>query len=203
MGQWLANPSGGGATQAIKDALPVHVRGAVATVLLRIPLLRHLLSRRGLIPSDRAVIARLLLKGTSVVIIPGGIKEVYVSCPQEEYVFLRSRRGFVSLAQETGAALVPIYVFGNTQAFHVTPPPPRLERLSRRMRVSLMAFRGRWGLPVPFRVPITVVVGQPVEHIAGESVDELHARYITALVSLFERNKEQAGYPADKKLIVI
>ena len=203
MGQWLSNPNGGGATPEIRDALPVPLRGAVATVLLRIPLLRHLLSWRGLVASSRSVIARLLRSGTSVVIVPGGIREVYVSSPLDEVVVLRERKGFISLAQETDAVLVPIYVFGNTHAFSVAPPPPRLERWSRRMRVSLMAFRGRWGLPLPHRVPITVVVGQPVEHREGESTDELHARYIAALEDLYERYKETAGYPPDKKLVVI
>jgi diacylglycerol O-acyltransferase 2, plant len=203
MGQWLTNPTGGGATHEINDALPVRVRGTVATVLLRIPLLRHLLSWRGLVASDREIIRRLLKRGVSVVVIPGGIREMYVSGMQEERVVLRSRRGFISLAQETGATLVPIYVFGNTLAFKIAPPPQRLERISRRLRVGLMAFSGRWGLPVPFRVPITVVVGQPVEHVAGESVDDLQERYIAALASIFERHKTGAGYPADKKLIVI
>jgi len=35
-----------------------------------------------------------------------------------------------------------------------------LEGLSRLLRVSICVFWGRWGLPIPYRVPILGVLGE-------------------------------------------
>ena len=93
--------------------------------------------------------------------------------------------------------------------------------LSRRFRVVLQLFRGRWFTLIPFAVPIDVVVGDPLElwaapgvaelmpsrthgggiggdgagAVTDEAVEAAHALYCDALRGLFERNKERfEGY---------
>ena len=39
----------------------------------------------------------------------------------KENIHLKSRKGFVRLAMEEGAHLVPIYVFGETSLYKVSP----------------------------------------------------------------------------------
>ena len=56
---------------------------------------------------------------------------------------------------------------------------------------------GRWGLPVPRRVPFMMVSGKPiaVEKVARDDprfhavVDETHARVVKELQALYERNR--------------
>jgi 2-acylglycerol O-acyltransferase 2 len=179
---------------AILMALPPPMRGAVASCLLHLPLLRHLMAAAGMVPASRHVIHSLLSAGASVVIIPGGIAEIFVSSPHEEVLVLRQRKGFARAALEAGRLpIVPIYCFGNTAAFHVRGPPQPVCALSRRARVGLLAFWGRWGLPLPFRTKLLVVVGAPVVPAPGEDADALHARYCDALTALFDAHKGRLG----------
>lgn len=148
---------------------------------------------------------------------------MYESRTDVEVLVLLHRKGFVRLAMEAGACLVPIYCFGNTSAFKVRrvwwgtsglylflfpllifparPPPPAVKDLARKARVSLPSFWGRYGLPIPFRVKILVAVGAPLVAAPGETIDSFHERYCDALRGLFERHKAAAGPEwVDKKL---
>lgn len=68
---------------------------------------------------------------------------------------------------------------------------------ARRMGAALGVLIGRWGLPVPRRVPLMMVSGKPVEveKVARDDprfaavVDEAHARVVKALQDLYERNR--------------
>ena len=88
--------------------------------------------------------------------------------PNQETIFLRSRFGFVKMAMTTGADLVPVFAFGQSSIFgYARPGPPLFPRgtarlLSRALGFAPMLFWGRWGLPVPYAVPVHVVVGAPI-----------------------------------------
>ncbi len=205
MAQWLSMPASCApraharnasdtVDAAILRALPTRMRGAAADALLRLPLLRHLLSAAGLAPAGRAALAALLAARTSVVIVPGGIAEIFEARPDEEVLVLRSRKGFVRAALAAGVPLVPIYCFGNTACFRVRPPPAAVRALSRRARVGLLIlFWGRARVPVPFRTKLLVAVGPPLAPRPGEGVEALHARYCAALRALFDRHKARLG----------
>ena len=60
---------------------------------------------------------------------------------------------------------------------------PHAYRLSRTLRTSLLFFYGRFGLPIPFKVPLLYVVGAPIpitkipkDAITTEMVDRVHAQ---------------------------
>lgn len=180
------------------------LRGAVASVLLRIPLLRHLLQWVGDVDVSARSVRAHLAAGTSVVLVPGGVAEIYETRPDREVLVLRERLGFVRLAHAAGAALVPIYIFGNTSAFRVRPPPPGVADLARRARMSLPSFWGRWGLPLPLRCRVLVAAGAPLPPgPPGEGPEALHARYVEALAALFERHKASAGNGWENKQLII
>ena len=78
-------------------------------------------------------------------------------------IVLRKRKGLVRIALETGAPLVPFVCFGNTRvAQPATDGLGVMEALSRLLGVSLIWPAGRWGLCIPKRVPVTVVMGRPL-----------------------------------------
>jgi 2-acylglycerol O-acyltransferase 2 len=69
---------------------------------------------------------------------------------------------------------------------------------------------GRMNAPVPNKVDITIVVGEPLllpaepnPEPSEQLVSELHEQYYSQLRTLFEAHKAQAGFPdAELKYVV-
>lgn len=56
------------------------------------------------------------------------------------------------------ADIVPVYHLGSSQMLRCTGSSD----WSRRMRMSMCVFWGRWGLPLPYKHDIVSLVGTPV-----------------------------------------
>lgn len=127
--------------------------------------------------------------------------------PDEEYVILNSRKGFVRMAIKHGVPIVPVYCFGSTKMFKRLQLPA-LEYISKVLRISICVFFGSWGLPMPFRQRLLYVMGNPVfppgqeENALNEQVNVMHARFCDELVALFDRHKESYGW-ARKTLRIV
>ena len=87
---------------------------AAASVVLQIPILKHLMGIFNLVDASASSIKRILNKGGSVLIYIGGIAELFKSCRTEERLYLAKRKGFIKLALREGVDVVPVYLFGNT-----------------------------------------------------------------------------------------
>ncbi len=93
-------------------------------------------------------------------------------------MYVKARKGFIKMAIQEGATLVPTYCFGHTQLHDVSHGPGSLAMtLSRRLRVSLLLFMGQYGLPIPHRFPLVMCVGSPmavtkIENPTPQEIDE-------------------------------
>eukprot|EP00455_Lapot_gusevi_P054262 TRINITY_DN8657_c0_g1_i7.p1 TRINITY_DN8657_c0_g1~~TRINITY_DN8657_c0_g1_i7.p1 ORF type:complete len:177 (+),score=39.77 TRINITY_DN8657_c0_g1_i7:253-783(+) len=161
----------------------------------------------GIIDAGRNSAYKALKKGHSLGLSSGGIAEIFECTSEHETIVMEDRKGFVKLAMQTGAKLVPCYLFGNTKALTcLTDSAGRLQRLSRKLRASITLFWGRFFLPIPYRVPISGVMGLPLdvpfdENPSRELVNEYHAKFIARLNELFDEHKHAYGW-ADRELIV-
>ena len=121
---------------------------------------------------------------------------------RKERIKLKTRKGFVRVAVEHGldGGLVPVYHFGNTSIFDFYSQS--FENLGRRYRLSLGFMVGRWGLPIPRRVPLYMVWGKPIpvpqlprDHPEFEAtVDRIHHQVMEALQDLCDRHKADYGW---------
>ena len=76
-----------------------------------------------------------------------------------------------------------------------------LAKISSVLQMSLVVWYGRWGIPfgvVPHKVKMIIAVGAPievplVEQPTSEQIEALHAQYIEAIQSLFDRHKGRMG----------
>eukprot|EP01067_Filipodium_phascolosomae_P000534 Filipodium_phascolosomae@DN1408_c0_g1_i1.p1 len=167
---------------------------AVANVLLRMPLIHGIVcGLYKVIPSTRKSIMKVLSSGQNVMLYPGGIAEIFVNSPTKEKLYWRNRKGIVRVAMEGGADILPLYFLGQTCMFTWIDTGKVGEAISRFLGVSLGAFYGKWGLPIPKQVKVHCLVGSPFElpHAAKPSqelVDEYHQKLLQHVQDLYDRH---------------
>lgn len=190
-------------------------RGLAASSALRFPIFKQILCSVGIIDASRHVAQKALEKDPTrtIGISTGGVAEVFETNGEDECIVLKERKGLIKLAIRTGAELVPCYLFGNTKLLSCWAgegliPRNTLEQISRRLGFALIVIFGRFGLPIPYRVPVLGVMGSaiPTAHIqcaepTNEQIDEIQAKLLAEMEAMFDRNKALYGW-ADKKLII-
>jgi len=191
------------------------------------PFLREVLLFAGLSASSRENIDSLLRTpdgtqrtGKCVVIVVGGAQEALYANPGSHTLVLSKRFGFIKKAIQHGSPLVPVFAFGENDLFFqkLAPEGSFMRKCQNAVRkiftFSTPLFWGRgvfnytFGL-LPRRQPVSVVIGGPVEPKrvldcpSAEEIQELHGRYVQALVSLFEEHKARFGLPEDAHLDIL
>ena len=83
-----------------------------------------------------------------------------------------------------------------------------MRRLSRRLRISVMLFAGAYLTPLPFRHPIFVAMGAPVqmpkvENPTAEQIDAAHARFVARLSELYYARRHMAPGYENKELEIV
>ncbi|XP_029767417.1 2-acylglycerol O-acyltransferase 2 [Terrapene carolina triunguis] len=189
------------------------------TLWFRVPFFRDYLLSGGLVPSDKDSASYVLRRwggGNVLVIAVGGAQEALDARPGAFTLLLKNRKGFVRLAMEHGAPLVPVFSFGENELFDQVDNPKgswlrrTQHRLQQIMGISLPLFHARgvfqysFGL-LPYRRPIFTVVGKPIKvekkhNPSQEEVDRLHQTYIEELCKLFEAHKTKYNVPEDRHL---
>eukprot|EP00095_Tigriopus_kingsejongensis_P010589 maker-scaffold449_size167299-snap-gene-0.17 protein:Tk10589 transcript:maker-scaffold449_size167299-snap-gene-0.17-mRNA-1 annotation:"2-acylglycerol o-acyltransferase 1" len=172
---------------------------------------RELLSAVGAVASTKQGIEAVLRQpsGTAGVLIVGGASEALNYAKDEIKLVLKRRKGFIKLALKNGTPLVPSFTFGEQFVYEQAPNPEGSklrqfqEWFEKKLRFSPPLFFGRgvfqytWGI-VPFRKPLNVVVGAPIDvqknlDPTEEEVTELHDKYTKALVDLYDTHNEKYG----------
>jgi 1-acyl-sn-glycerol-3-phosphate acyltransferase len=186
------------------------------------PVMRHLWWWLGCRPASRSVAKKLLSKGHTVALCPGGVQECIYMQPGVEVAYLKNRRGFIRLALEAGAPIVPVFAFGQSKMFRYLRPlldPPHFglvpkslwARIARRIGYAPMIVWGLWGTAMPRPVALRIVVGKPIDvppfdgdkqiGVNPKLVDMYLKKFIVELENLYKRHKKEAGY-LDEDLIV-
>jgi hypothetical protein len=182
---------------------------AAAGAVLATPIIKHVVGVFGLIdasgPSLRKHLSRGGVEGSCVLYI-GGIAELFRCSESHETLILQQRKGFIKLALQTGADILPLYFFGNTSVLSVFTNP-FLETISRKYQISLTWFWGIWGLPIPRPHKIIYVRGAPLglPHIrepTDEDINKWHGKYVTEVQRIFDTYKKRIPRYADKTLII-
>jgi hypothetical protein len=196
--------------------------GVTLNVAFYVPLYREWMLALGFVSANKATLRQKLLQGDSIVLVPGGAVEALHAHEESTsnacVLCLARRRGFIRLAQETGAALVPCFAFGENRVFDTLATSSTattngattgtvVEKNSLGAIVKSWLFAGQQALyktcsfstpiltwPFPRKRPIDVVVGAPVVLSPSDDVETCFQQYTVALCELYEAHKDQYGY---------
>jgi hypothetical protein len=111
----------------------------------------------------------------------------------------RTRRSFVRLAIKNGTPLVPVFYFGASRTLSKFSPA-WLEQVSRKLKISLLGFYGRWYVPVPYARPIKMAVGRAIEVRASVLQGLARKGIIGALSSQVPAPAGENGEPSDEQV---
>eukprot|EP00742_Colponemidia_sp_Colp-10_P010315 GILJ01011322.1.p1 GENE.GILJ01011322.1~~GILJ01011322.1.p1 ORF type:complete len:352 (+),score=33.59 GILJ01011322.1:94-1056(+) len=185
----------------------VKLRGLAASFCFYMPGYRDMLLAQGVCDAARYSASKLLRQGTSVFVVPGGATEALYSTPKEDVLFLKNRHGFIRLALQHGASLVPVFSFGENDTFH------QLGFNHPWIQQAKLKFQRIFGISLPLitniiprKTPITTVVGSPipveqVDQPTKEQVEQLLQTYIDAVTALY--NQHKAKYNKTEKSLTI
>ena len=130
--------------------------------------------------------------------------------PKEEYAILG--RGIFRMAAKHQLPIVPIYCFGSSMLLRRLQLGI-IEKLGVWLRISLVVFFGKWGLPIPFRQRLLYVMGNPIHPPSRQRnrtstdndaiADEMYRRYCQELVRIFDRHKESYAKGWEHKTLKI
>lgn len=152
-------------------------------------------------------------------LVVGGAQEALYARPGNYQLVVRKRKGFLKLAIRTGASLVPVFTFGETEIFDQFSNEPgsflrsyqeffkKLTGVAPAIPYARGLFEKSYGL-IPYRRPLTTVVGAPIEvtknpEPSPAEIEELQEKFIAAITKLFEDHKDKYLLnPETAKLII-
>lgn len=197
----------------------------------KIPLYREYVLAAGMGSVSKGSIKNLLRTGGAdgmgmgrgVTIVIGGARESLEAQPGTMKLVLKERLGFVKMAIQAGADLVPVIGFGETDLYDQLNKDehPWVHKFQlfvlRAMKFTLPFMRGRgvfnydYGL-MPYRRPLNIVVGKPIKVEASggingldaEVVRRVHSQYLEELQRLWETYKDvyMPGRSGEMQLLV-
>jgi len=204
---WVVLPIGRG--KQWHELFPgIFVRALAASILFKIPLMREGLLWTGVVDASRFNASKALQSGSSLAVIVGGSAECLESQPNTDILILKKRKGFIRLALENGADLVPVYGYGINDLYVQMPWFKRFrQKFLAATKVALTFGIGRqYGNMFPLQRPISILIGKsiPVEKVQNpteEQIHTLHQKYQEELRKLFEDYNSKTG--ENRKLVII
>jgi len=174
------------------------------------PLMREVMQWSGGREITKGVMNAMLSSKETLIIVPGGqselLKHSYENTRDKKFVLCAKHRGFIRVAMENRAELVPVISFGELIAIK-NIEAPRLQQVTKRLIGFPVPFLpvGVGGiLPFPVQTPFTIVFGRPIDYFSRpesksqtfqeEDVELVYRMYFEEVRALFDRYKQQAGF---------
>jgi 2-acylglycerol O-acyltransferase 2 len=189
----------------------LELRGLAASFCFYVPIYRDLLLAGFVCDAARYSAKRLLDSGKSIFLVPGGATEALYASPEEDVLVLKSRKGFVRLALQYGADLIPCFSFNENNTFSQLSTSHNSHPWISKLKKKFQAVFGI-SLPlitniIPKRAEVVTVVGAPIpvgkaREPTEREVEETLETYIKALKALYAEHGPKYNQPRDKKLVI-
>jgi len=185
----------------------ITTRTLAASPMFYIPICREISLFCGAVDAGKNTALQILKKGWSLIIYPGGSKEIFETNPHSHNTNLVARSGFLRLAMESGCQVVPAFVFGEKWLYNRFYLPHSFTRFfMKTLRLPLLIFWGRFLSYVPIQKQLATVYGRPltvphIENPTRQQVEKVEAAYRKEVQRLFDHYKVQFGYSEEEVLV--
>ncbi len=129
-------------------------------LLMQVPVVNDLLTRFGVVTASRGAANAILEHGGSLIVYPGGERELHRPFAERNQVQLHGRTGFLELARDSGVPIVPVVAHGG---HHTYLPLTDGRRVARALRLDRLLNLKT--LPVSLVAPWGVDVGGFLPHL--------------------------------------
>ncbi|KAK7686330.1 hypothetical protein QCA50_010554 [Cerrena zonata] len=187
----------------------------------RVPFYRDIILAMGICSVSRESCSNILKggPGQSITIVVGGAAESLSAHPGTADLTLRKRLGFIKVAIQQGADLVPVFSFGENDIYEQMPNEKGTtvytlqKKFQNMFGFTLPLFHGRGLLNynlglLPYRRRIVAVIGRPihVEQCDKPTLDEIRRiqeQYIDELMSIWNTYKDQFARTRRRELSIV
>ncbi|KAF9511243.1 hypothetical protein BS47DRAFT_1331137 [Hydnum rufescens UP504] len=193
------------------------------TTNFHIPIYRDILLALGVCSVSKKSCSNILSQGpgSSITIVVGGAAESLSAHPGTADLTLLKRLGFIKIAIQHGADLVPVFAFGENDVFEQrklkNDKGTTIYKLQKGFQAlfgfTLPLFHGRglftynFGL-LPFRHPIISVIGRPI-HVTKNpqptknEVEAIQRLYIEELMRVWNTYKDVYAPERTRELVLV
>ena len=188
------------------------IRAVVADAAFYLFTFRSILIGTKSISAKEENILKALKNKENLMILPGGIKEIFYAGEENEYINIKSRKKFIKLAINEGSDILPIYAFGSNDIYNIWPLFKYAKNISRKFQIGIAPFYGRWGLPISIanRIPLLFVIGERIEckkkaNPTDKEINDKHELYMSSIKRIFYdyKNIYNGGSYKNKELVII
>jgi hypothetical protein len=185
-------------------------KACVLRYLYWLPFGQEILDELGCVPNRYVDMKEVLEGGSSLYVIPGGIREMYDS---QLKIKILQRKGVFRLALESGTPLVPVLTYGENDLYELLKTPyfkklqDWLAKWDLILPIPSLNSLKKWFLLISGQLnhSLETVIGDPIEvqqmkQPSEEDIQALQTKYIVALQELYQKTKP-VGY--EEKLIIV
>ncbi|KAI0923609.1 hypothetical protein AcW1_006514 [Taiwanofungus camphoratus] len=187
----------------------------------RVPFYRDIMLAMGICSVSKSSCNNILKggPGQAITIVVGGAAESLSARPGTADLTLRKRLGFIKVAIQHGADLVPVFSFGENDIYQQMPNEKgtTVYKLQKKFQnvfgFTLPLFHGRGLLNynlglMPYRRRIVAVIGRPIhvqkcEKPTLEEVTHIQQQYIEELMRIWNTYKDEFAQTRTRELSII
>jgi hypothetical protein len=143
----------------------IDVRALGASPMFYWPGAREISLWLGAVDASKRTAQKVLAANKSVIVYPGGSKEIFLTDEKSTRTSLqlKDRQGFIALAMEQGADLVPVVIYNERSAYTRVTIPAWLKNFClKKLKLPAVLFYGRFFSLMPKRTQLGVVFGAPI-----------------------------------------
>jgi len=194
----------GGVWEALFPGVDFRTLGA--SPMFYIPGGRELCLWMTAVDAGKKTAMHVLKKSLSIMVYSGGSAEIFKTDGLSKVTTLVLRKGFIKLAIEQGADVVPAFIFGEKWLYNKLMIPQKIrDMLMKTLKTPILLFWGKWFTWVPKQRPLSMVYAPAIrveqcDNPTDEMIDKVFDNYKDEIMRLFETYKKQYGYDAEETL---